>query len=280
MPATFTELQHLFGSATALPQIADSPLRLAELLDSGDPSPAKIDDIVLNDPALTAGLIRAASSALYARQKQVTTVREAVSVLGFRSLKSLSIALWTNALMSCGRPGSLLDIHRFASNGNFVGSLASQLVTELHISPTDGEWSAEELLAAGALHNVLFGLLSYVAPDAFNDVYKLAESHNATLDQTFSMMFGYPISELAERAAFALALPEFFTKVCVASNATEPETTSHLCLQIAKQYAESTGHGLAPWSTTFTLADSSPFAEDHLADLASLASQRQGLLAA
>jgi len=280
MPATFTELQHLFGSATALPQLADSPLRLAELLESDNPSPALIDEIILNDPALTAGLIRAASSALYARQKQVTTIREAVAVLGFRSLKSLSIALWTNALMSCARPSSLLSISRFAANGNFVGSLASQLVTELRISPTNGEWSAEELLAAGALHNVLFGLLSYVAPDAFNEIYKLSETHNTSLDQTFAMTFGYPISDLAERAAFALALPPFFTEVCKASCSTEAGTTSHLCLQIAKQFAESTGHGIGTWSTAFTLADSSPFTEDHLAELASLASQRQGLLAA
>lgn len=94
------------------------------------------------------------------------------------------------------------------------------------------------------------------------------------------MAMGHPISDLAERAAFALALPAFFTEVCIAARVESSLSTSHLCLQIAKEYAESIGQGLMPWQTTFTLAESSPFAEDHLAELASVAVQRQGLLAA
>lgn len=281
MSADFQELKHLFGNAEALPQIPDSPLRLAQLLEAPDPSPSQIEEIIHSDPALTAGVLRMASSAIYARPRPVTTIREATALLGHKALRSLAVGLWTNALIGCKAPRSKLDLTRFANNGNFVGTLARLIHAELKIEPVDGEWTGEELLAAGALHNVMFGLLSHVSPEAFDKIFRLAEGHQTSLDQTFLMIHGHPISDLAARTAYALGLPDFFVHVTLASGkVVEEATRSQLCLQTAKLIAESRGIGLEGWQIEHSLTERSLLDQERLMILAELATQQPGLLAA
>ncbi len=251
----FDELLHLFGSASSLPQLPKSPLRLSELLDKPDASQNEIEQLIHSDPALTAGILRAASSALFGRAKPVTTVREAVMLLGFRSLRSLAVALWTSALVSESTHRSQLDTDRFARNGNFVGALASQLYRRRFSGGSGGRWSHEEIFAAGVLHNVLFGLLSYVAPKEFDQLYTMAMEKEIGLTQTFLMVHGRDISDLAPRASEALGLPDVFIETVMGID--DPTGTLELRiplihLNFARGIAEERGMGLVPWALPWT----------------------------
>lgn len=274
---SFDELTYMFGHSESLPELPDSPLKLAQLLENGNPNPNQVEELILADPALTAGIIKAASSALYARAKPVTTVREAVTILGHRSLRALAIACWTNSLTRINNNKSCLTAQRFAKNGNAVANLAASLAQSLGMK---GAWNQEELLAAGTLHNVLFGLLSYVDADTYNQIHNLAKGANVTLDQVFLMNYGEPIGTLAPRAATALGLPEFFiTTVNVVNTPQDSLDPTLACLSTAKSLAETQTLGLGDWQiplpeTPITIQES------EIEPLVKSATSRPGLLTA
>jgi HD-like signal output (HDOD) protein len=271
------ELTYLFGHTESLPELPDSPLKLAQLIESSDPNPAEIEALILADPALTAGIIKASSSALYARANPVTTVREAVTILGHRSIRALAIALWTNSLSRATNNKSYLTAHRFAQNGNTVANLAANLSVKQNAK---GALNQEELLAAGALHNVLFGLLSFADYTTYNEIHDQAQHVKVTLDQVFLMHYGEPIGSLAPRAAHALGLPEFFVNsVNIINTPISEQDPSQACLTTAKAIAETQTLGLGDWEVTLPEIPISIEDKD-LQPLIRLAHARPGILTA
>lgn len=272
---SFDELTYMFGHSESLPELPDSPLKLAQLLESGNPNPKQIEELILADPALTAGIIKAASSALFARSKPVTTIREAVTILGHRSLRALAIACWTNSLTRINQNKSCLTAQRFAQNGNTVANLAASLAQN---NATKGLWNQEELLAAGTLHNVLFGLLSYVDSTTYNEIHDQAKSASVSFDQVFLMNYGEPIGTLAPRAANALGLPEFFvTSVNIVNTPLESLDPTHACLSTAKSLAETQTLGLGDWQIPLPETPIS-ITENEIEPLVKTATARPGLL--
>ena len=49
----------------------------------------ELEKVVLLDPALTAKILKVANSALYARQKEIKNLQQAITLLGFKMIKSL-----------------------------------------------------------------------------------------------------------------------------------------------------------------------------------------------
>ncbi|MCH7903271.1 MAG: HDOD domain-containing protein [Armatimonadetes bacterium] len=253
----YRQIQERFEGASSLPQLPKSPLALSKMLESADSSPREIEVLILSDPALTAGLLRVASSAFHGRSKPVTTVRESILVLGFRALRSMAIALWTQALIVEASKRSFFDSKRFTKNGSFVGFLSSALYTHSTNERQPMDWVPEEVYAGGVLQNIPFGLLAVLHPRAFNAVYVLAKENNWSLEQGFRSRYSVELAELAPAAAKSLGLPELFE--IVISNAHNPEgAMDHFrpmaCLHYARTMADARQFGLQRWAVEFAVS--------------------------
>lgn len=251
----YKQLQYLFESAGSLPQLPKSPLKLSQMLDSTDSSPIRIEELILSDPALTAGLLRSASSIYHARSRPVTTVRESIMVLGFRSLRSLAIALWTQSLIVEASRKSFFDANRFTKNGSFVGYFSSVLIEDLGASKSS--WSREEVYAGGVLCNISCGLLAVLHPAAFDAVYSLALKRNWSLEKAFHERYDHEISELGPLATQALGLPDIFE--AVVAHVDYPQGAMDLfhplaILNYAKALADANGFGLQRWDIEFSVS--------------------------
>ncbi len=251
----YQQLAGLYESAGSLPQLPKSPLRLSKMLDSTDSNPVTIEQLILSDPALTAGLLRSASSVYHARTRPVTTVREAIMVLGFRSLRSMAIALWTQSLIVEASKKSFFDATRFTKNGSFVGYLSSAIYRET--GPMGSNWTAEEVYAGGVLCNISMGLLAVLHPAAFDAVYVLARDNQWTLEKAFVMRYEHEIAELGPLAAHALGLPDLFTAVVEhVHNPHQAIDYFHplACLNFSRAVADSSGFGLQRWPVEFVVS--------------------------
>ena len=70
-----------------MPQVATKVLQLQE--DNLDISFKELEKIILLDPAITARILKVANSALYARQREIKNVQQAITLLGFKMIKSM-----------------------------------------------------------------------------------------------------------------------------------------------------------------------------------------------
>ncbi|MBB6480586.1 HDOD domain-containing protein [Spirochaeta isovalerica] len=74
-----------------IPEVASRILSIGE--DNQDFSFKKLEEIISLDPMLTSRILKVANSALYARQKEITTLQMAIGLLGFKNIKSLVLLI-------------------------------------------------------------------------------------------------------------------------------------------------------------------------------------------
>ncbi|APZ43037.1 GGDEF domain-containing protein [Acidihalobacter ferrooxydans] len=78
--------------AARLPSLPAVALRVLELGDDPYAGPSEVAGVVANDPALSARLLKAANSPLYAMRRQVDNLRQAVNLLGFDAAITLALS--------------------------------------------------------------------------------------------------------------------------------------------------------------------------------------------
>ncbi|MEZ5163677.1 MAG: HDOD domain-containing protein [Fimbriimonadaceae bacterium] len=254
---TYDELWSYFGSADKLPQASASPLQLSSLLDSSEASNTEIEALIQSDPALTASILKAASSAAYGRTKPVTTIREAVMVLGFRAIRYLAVALWTTALLTETQHDTHFDPKRFANNGVFIGTLAAKLFNQSDEAKASG-WTTEEMYAAGILSNIPIGLISLMAPGLYNELFTVAQAKECSLEVVFNAMYGKPLNSLGIHAMTVLGIPEAF--IHAQGHLDHPESAEEIAapvhiLAYSKLQADYCGFGVSEWEIEFSSSD-------------------------
>ena len=70
-----------------IPEVATKIMSIAE--EKLDISFKELENIIKMDPGLTAKILKIANSALYARQREITSLQMAITLLGFKNIKSL-----------------------------------------------------------------------------------------------------------------------------------------------------------------------------------------------
>lgn len=81
-----------------MPDVATKVLTFAEDLD--EVSFRELETLISMDPGLTAKILKVANSALYARQQQITKLQTAISLMGFKAIKSLVMLLTASHMFS------------------------------------------------------------------------------------------------------------------------------------------------------------------------------------
>lgn len=125
------------------------PTVVMELLASLDQEDMNIDALaqkITQDQALTAKTLRLANSSFYGMAHQVTTIREAIAILGFRTVRSLAT---TAALIGtlAGSTHSSFNATPFWRHAIATAVCARELAVHLNVNP-------EHAYTAGLLHDI------------------------------------------------------------------------------------------------------------------------------
>lgn len=101
--------------AETLAPIPAAVMRLNELMLTSSPSVREVEEVVSFDPALAATVLQSANSAMYARQRAASTVRDAILRIGTTGLIGVAMRMATSSAMRTDlsaygmAPGQLLD---------------------------------------------------------------------------------------------------------------------------------------------------------------------------
>ncbi len=247
--ADFDKLATLFKSADSLPDLPAAALQLCEAIDKGVANTAELERYVLGDPAITAGLLRAANSALYGgRTHQASTVQGSIMLLGQKAVRSIAVSVWVQALVQQAKAAKNFDPQRFAEHSMFVGFMSKYLLSRAtKIRGLRSAWTPDELFAAGVLHDLGVGLMALVNPDLYNQVHTIADAKQMTPEYAFFALTGRSIAPLGAMAAGAWRLPPMFGQVILGFSepfASEDEQDALCCVYYANYLADSTGRSI------------------------------------
>ncbi len=182
-----------------LPAVAAHVLQIAE----GEQFSAhELAQAISSDPALTARILRLANSAYYGFPRRITTVRDAVVLLGFRQVRSASLAA---CAMKALPTGESIQAGPFWRHAVTVGMLAEMLARS-------AQHHQDEAFTAGVLHSIGRLALDQSRPQEFAETLRLARRERVTLHEAQRARWGFTDAEvggaLARHWLFPAALAE------------------------------------------------------------------------
>lgn len=142
----------------------------------------KISHALMTDQSLTVRVLKLSNSSFYGRTKEVTTLKEAIILLGFRTLRSLVVAASTHGLYNRG--GN--KYHGQLWEHSLSAAVASRLIAR-----TVGHTAQEEAFIAGLLHDI--GKLVFLEKKAgeYHNLIERVEAQKGSFFEAEEELFGF-----------------------------------------------------------------------------------------
>jgi putative nucleotidyltransferase with HDIG domain len=141
-------LEQLIGKGQDLPSLPEIYLRVSEQLEDENSSVQQIGDTVQNDPAISTRVLKMVNSAYYGLPNQVSSIAQAVSLLGRERLKHILIGSVLRGVFS-GNDNPAFSMQVFWQHSIKTAIIARQLARH---TPQIGE--PEAMFTAGLLHDI------------------------------------------------------------------------------------------------------------------------------
>lgn len=174
------EIVAWIGDLAPMPQVASKALTLVE---NPDATAKDLSDLLTTDPALAARVLKIANSAMFSRQREITTLNQAVMMIGFKSLKGIIVAA---VLKQLNKSQTILERMVWESS-MACAFAASQIAKKLR------RRYVEEIFLLGLLHNLgQFVLLT--KPDTakdYNEVMKKVQGDGQDFATAEQEVFGF-----------------------------------------------------------------------------------------
>jgi|Deesub1362B_J571_1020462.scaffolds.fasta_scaffold01287_4 putative nucleotidyltransferase with HDIG domain len=197
---TVDRMIQVLDSVNDLPTLPSIYTQITEVIKDPNSSVADVAKIIERDQSLTSKVLRLVNSSFYGFARQISTIRQAVVLLGFNNIKNtvLSVSVFqTFAGMSLGR----FDMRDFWKHSIATGVLATFLDKRLR------KGYQEETFVAGLLHDIGKIILNRYFGDMFEEALQYAQSKKETFYRAERAVIGFSHDEIGEYLAEKWQLP-------------------------------------------------------------------------
>ncbi len=151
----------------SLPTVAVEVLRLAR---DSEVDMGALAGVINQDPALSARVLKTVNSTFYGRSQKVTTIAQALVVMGLQSVKTLVLGFsLVDGLM--GRKSNGFDHKTYWRRSFYTACAAKELGVACRVM------QAEELFVCGLLSDIGMLILDIVESDNYGGVCELVQTH-------------------------------------------------------------------------------------------------------
>jgi putative nucleotidyltransferase with HDIG domain len=173
----------------ALPGMPTTAAKLLPLLKNSDSTVSEIESILKYDPGLTANILKLTNSAYFGIPTQVSSVKQAIVLLGWKRLIQMVMTICMSPLMNKTIPGYDLPRGSLWQHSIAVSVAAEILVKALKIP------DADEVFTAALLHDVGKLVLGGFVKDDLPHIEDMVNK-GITFDVAESMVLGTNHAEI------------------------------------------------------------------------------------
>ena len=175
----------LIESIDELPPLPSVAARVMNMADDDRTSALDLAQVLSTDQALTAKLIRISNSAYYGFARRVSTVREAVLVLGFKQVRQMAVGASVMNSFGAQKRDDGFDLDLFWGHSIAVAVAAETLAKKTRVA------KPEDAFTAGILHDIGRLVLRKVMPAEFASAVAMARSGQMSLHAAEALTTGY-----------------------------------------------------------------------------------------
>lgn len=196
------KVRECVGKIDALPTQSQTYLALTKALGSNSVSILEISSLIEQDPALTSKVLQTVNSAMFGPARRITSVLEAVQLIGFQVLRALVLGIqvfdfFQNAALK-------LSLDTLWSHSLSTGLHAKQLAMMEGLSETQ----CDETFLAGLLHDIGKVALAASSPNEYQKLWTTHRKNSKALRAGELASFGATHAEVGAYLLKLWGLPD------------------------------------------------------------------------
>ncbi|MFK8066894.1 MAG: HDOD domain-containing protein [Gammaproteobacteria bacterium] len=232
-------LDELLKDVSGLVSPPEVCFKVFELIDSKHGTAEALGDVILQDPNLTAKLLRIVNSAFYNFPSKIDTVSRAIAIVGSAELYSLVVAVKAVRCFS-KIPADLVNIDSFWQHSLYTALIAKDLAKKCKIL------HPERLFIAGLLHDIGSLIIFNAMPEDSRGILNRVGGDQVALATTETEIYGYSHADVGSELMKIWNLPSALqeaTKLHYSPNEAEEANLETCVLHLADSLANQTGMG-------------------------------------
>ena len=245
------ELINKAGDMKVLPSVAR---KVMEMVEHDEVSGNQLADVISKDQALSAHLLKAANSALFGLPREITTVLMAVSVLGFKNTRDMTIMAATRGVYKrFGITEKMLWTHSVSA------AIGAKTIAG-HYAP----FVRDDAFICALMHDVGKVILNNECPDLFSQVMVRTYNEGESSIRAESEVFGYTHTDVGSLITAKWNYPKVISSIILQHHRDEetrpqmedPGTLKVLaCVDLSNTICKLLGAGYREPRETLDLVD-------------------------
>lgn len=233
---------------------------ILDLINSPDVSAKQLAETILKDPALTARVLKAANSSFYGYYKKITTVNQAVMVMGINAVKYFILSITVLNQLITQRDKSRINQKHIWTNILESATAAQEIAMGIRYP------QPEEAYVAGLLHDLGIIILEKEFPDEYQLVLRLVAG-GKQLHDAESEILGVDHQYVIGQMANNWNLPPLITDSIISHHPTDEAEVAKMPI-ISKIVALADCLASVPFDEmrNLTIAEKRLHLMEHLAD--------------
>jgi HD-like signal output (HDOD) protein len=198
------ELQSKIGQLTNLPTLPIIVTRVMQIVSDPSSSANDVAFVVGQDLALSAKILRLANSAFYGAPRTITSISNAVVILGLKVINTIALNLTVFDLFPHEKKSSLFNRTSFWRHSTSCGLICRFLTERLRKFVL---FDAEEAFCAGLLHDIGKVVMEQYLHEDFHKALKHAKHRKISLYEAEKETLGYSHTDVAQWLMSGWQLP-------------------------------------------------------------------------
>lgn len=179
------KLEHVLKRVQSLPLLPTSAMRVIALTKNPETSAKSLETVIEQDPALTVGILRQANSSYYGYERRISSVQEAIVLLGFQAVQGLAMSAAIEPLLKVQLLGYEINQEGLWKHSMLTAIAAKQLCQYLKLSYGDVAFTA------GLLHDIGKLVISIYVKEIGPYLLKKASEKKLTYVELEEKVIGY-----------------------------------------------------------------------------------------
>jgi len=200
------DLNKIVRKIRDLPTLPRTVLRITEIINNPRSSAKDLASVITEDQILTARLLKLVNSAFYGFPQQISTVTNAVVLLGFDAIRNLLLTTSVFDIFIKKQKVDKEKLEKFWDHSLSCAVGAKVIGSYLRYE------KVEELFVAGLLHDIGKVIEMLYMPEAFEQIEQIVNNENILIRQAEEEVLGFTHTEIGELLAKKWGMPDKLAK--------------------------------------------------------------------